>query len=108
MSHRLVSAYAVRLVDVDVSWVAAVPRPLRRVERFRGIVTTEGNSRPVFWPPEKKGGIDRRTTDGVTPPRGVQGAATVPKATPTGPGSFRGELDGRSPVVAELARGGLE
>ncbi|MEO8336261.1 MAG: hypothetical protein ABI664_14880, partial [bacterium] len=33
--------------DVDVSWVAAVPRPLRRVDRFLGVVTKEGKSRPL-------------------------------------------------------------
>ncbi|MES2178919.1 MAG: hypothetical protein V4550_13755 [Gemmatimonadota bacterium] len=48
MSQRRVSAYAVRLVDVDVSWGAAVPRPLRLVERFRGVVTTAGSARRGF------------------------------------------------------------
>ena len=69
MSHRFVSAYAVRLVDVDVSWGAAVPAPLRRVERFRGVVTTAGKSRHQIAP--RKGirnyqSQDDRRCDGGT------------------------------------------
>src|SRR4051812_32215985 len=43
MSHRLVSAYAVRLVEVDVSCAGAGPRPRRRVDRFLGVFTNDGN-----------------------------------------------------------------
>jgi hypothetical protein len=45
MSQRRVSAYAVRLVELEVSWGGAVPRPRRREERFLGVVTTDGNAR---------------------------------------------------------------
>jgi hypothetical protein len=44
MSQRLVSVYAVRLVDEDVSCESGVPRPRRRPERFRGVFTAEGES----------------------------------------------------------------
>src|SRR5438309_1985574 len=39
-SHRLVSAYAVRLVEDEVSCGADVPRPRRRAGRLRGVVTS--------------------------------------------------------------------
>ena len=76
MSHRLVSAYAVRLVDVDVSCAEAVPRPRRLVVRFFGVVTNVGISR-TGGPRMENETIDRETIERGTAARGTRRPAQL-------------------------------